>query len=175
MEVQERIRKAWDRTTRVLRKRPAAARGTSVTRIRLMEGLRCTIEQGPWQMIGDQSKSDGGDDTGPDPGFYGRASLGLCAAQGYAMALARRGLPHHGIEVVVEADYDARGMYRTADNVPPGYEAVRCIVTVDSDAPEPEIMAALDDADRYSPWHYNFATALPVSRQLTLRPRQAGS
>jgi uncharacterized OsmC-like protein len=152
MDVQERIRTAWERAARDVRQQPAAAGRSAVTSVRLTEGLRCTIEEGPWRMTADQPATDGGDDTGPGPGFYGRASLGLCAAQGYAMALARRGLPHHGIEVRVEADYDARGFYGTADNVPPGYTAVRCIVTVDSDAAESTIIAALDDADRHSPW-----------------------
>jgi uncharacterized OsmC-like protein len=170
MDVQERIKTAWERAARVIRKRPAAAVGTVVTSIRLTEGLRCTIEEGPWRMIADQSTADGGEDTGPGPGFYGRASLGLCAAQGYATVLARRGLPHDGIEVRIEADYDGRGYYEVADNVPPGYRAVRYIVTVRSDAPEADIIAALHDADRHSPWLYNFTTALPVARQVELRP-----
>lgn len=169
MDIQARIKTAWDRAARAVRRRPAAARGTSVTSVRLTDGLRCTIEQGPWKMTADQPASYGGDDTGPDAGFFGRGSLGLCAAQGYAMALARRGLAHRGIEVQVEADYDGQGFYGTAADVPPGYQAVRCIVTVHSDAPEASIVAALDDGDRHSPWLYNFTTALPVARQVTLR------
>lgn len=169
MDEQGRIKEAWDRMVSLLRRRPGAAQGTTTTTVRLASGLRCTVEEGSWQMTADQPAEYGGSDAGPGPGFFGRASLGLCAAQGYAMALARHGVPHRGIEVRVESDMDARGCYGIADDVPIGYGALRCIVTVDSDAGEAVILAALDEADRLSPWRYNFTMALPLARQVTLR------
>jgi uncharacterized OsmC-like protein len=169
MDEQNRIREAWERMVSLLSRRPGAARGTSITTVRLRSGLRCTVEEGSWQMTADQPAEYGGNDAGPGPGFYGRGALGLCAAQGYAMALARHGLQHRGIEVRIESDMDARGCYGLADDVPIGYGAMRCIVTVDSDAAEAAILAALDEADRLSPWRYNFTMALPVARQVTLR------
>lgn len=175
MDEPNRIKEAWDRMVRLLRKRPGAGRGTGITTVRLADGLRCAIEQGSWQVTADQPAEYGGGDAGPDPGFFGRAALGLCAAQGYAMALARHGLEHRGIEVRVESDMDARGSFGVADDVPVGYDGLRCFVTVDSDAAEAAILAALDEADRGSPWLYNFTTALPVARQVTLRQQVPGA
>lgn len=175
MDEAKRIKQAWDRMVRLLRRRPSAGRGTGITTVRLADGLRCEIEQDSWRMSADQPAEYGGSDAGPDPGFFGRAALGLCAAQGYAMALARHGMAHRGIEVRVESDMDARGCYGVADDVPIGYGGLRCHVTVDSDAAEATILAALDEADRGSPWLYNFTTALPVVRQVTLRQHVPGA
>ena len=175
MDEQNRIKEAWDRMVSLLTKRPSAARGTSATTVRLTDGLRCTVEEGSWRMTADQPAEYGGGDAGPGPGFFGRGALGLCAAQGYAMALARHGLPHRGIEVRVEGDMDARGCYGIADDVPIGYGAMRCIVSVESDAAEAAILAALDEADRLSPWRYNFTAPLSVVREVALRQQAAGA
>lgn len=169
MDVQKRMRTAWERTATLLRQRPATAVGTSTTTVRLTDGFRATVEDGHWRLSADQPVSFGGEDSGPDPGCYGRTALGLCAAQGYALALARHGLTHRGIEVRVEGDYDVRGFFDLAADVPMGYVAMRCLVTIVTDAPEAAILAALDEADRHSPWRHNLTTAIPVTRHQTLQ------
>jgi uncharacterized OsmC-like protein len=83
--------------------------------------------------------------------MFGRGALGVCLAVGYAMWAARMGVSIQGIEVEVEADYDARGFYGVAE-VAPGYSEVRYHVTVESSAPEEEIARVLDQADAHSPW-----------------------
>jgi len=170
MTESKQIKDAWDRMVKLIRRRPSAAQGTGITTVRLTSGLRCTVEEGPWQMTADQPPEYGGSDSGPGPGFYGRASLGLCAAQGYAMALARHGLGHRGIVVRIEADIDAQGCYDLGPDIPAGYSEMRCIVTIETSDDEATVMAALDEADRLSPWRFNFTTAVPVIRQVTVSP-----
>lgn len=147
-------------------RRPSAAKVTGATTIRLLSGFACEIEEGDWRFIADQPKSMGGEGQGPGPGFFGRASLGVCLAQGYANWFFRLGVPVRAMEVLIETDSDLRGFLGVSDDVPPGYQQVRCIVRIDSDADRSAVLQAMDDADRHSPWLYNFATGLNVSREV---------
>jgi uncharacterized OsmC-like protein len=173
MNESKRIKDAWDRMVKLIRRRPKAALGTGTTSVRLQRGLTCSVEEGEWAFTADQPAEYGGEDLGPGPGFYGRAALGVCAAQGYAMALARHGLVHNGIVVRVEGDIDARGCFGLSEEVPAGYRAMRCIVTIDADEDQSAVLAALDEADRLSPWCYNFRSPLPVERQITFTRRDS--
>ena len=83
---------------------------------------------------------------GPTPGTFGRAALGSCLAMAYVMWASKLDIKVTEVSVEVHADYDIRGMYGVAD-VPPGYLAVRYVVTVDSDAPEADIIEWLDISD----------------------------
>ena len=50
------------------------------------------------------------------------------------------GIPLESLEVEVQADYDVRGEFGVADDVPPGYTGLRYIVRVESPAPESEVI-----------------------------------
>jgi hypothetical protein len=60
-----------------------------------------------------------------------------------------------------------------APEVPPGYLGMRYIVTVESSAPESDIVRMLDTADRHSSWRDDIARAVPISREVrVLAPKQ---
>jgi hypothetical protein len=88
------------------------------------------------------------------------------------MWAARLGVPLTSLEVTVEADYDRRGELGVDDTVPPGYLQVRYIVTVESPAPESEVVALIDTADKYSSYLDVYRRAHDVRRELhvTRRP-----
>ncbi len=165
----EAIREAIERNVRAVSLRPAVGRGTAVTRVRLRDGLACDVEDGPWRLTAGMTEKYGGTGEGPNPGVLGRAALGTCLALGYAIWAARLGVSVEALEVEVQADYDVRGELGVADNVPPGYLAVRYLVTVESAAPEADVLRVLDIADRYSSWRDDFARALPVTREVRIR------
>lgn len=169
MQNQIEIRKARERQTAIVEKRPSAAISTSVTTVRTDRGMTCEIEQGGWKFTGDQPKSKAGGNEGPGPGFFGRAALGLCLTQGYVLWFAKMAVPLEAIEVRVESTIDARGALGISDEVPPGYSGLCCSVEVDSDASEAEILRVLDTADRHSPWLNNFTRPLDASRRVTIR------
>jgi hypothetical protein len=75
--------------------------GTAVTRVRLVDGLACEIEEGAWKLVADMSPKSGGEGKGPNPGILGRGALGSCLAIGYAMWAARLGVPLTSLEVEV--------------------------------------------------------------------------
>src|SRR5688500_167166 len=89
----ERIRLTFERNAKALALRPAFGQGTAVTKVRLVDGLACEIEEGPWKLTADMSEKSGGKNSAPNPGIFGRAALGSCLAMGYAQWAARLGVP----------------------------------------------------------------------------------
>jgi uncharacterized OsmC-like protein len=148
--------------------RPAAAKGTATTRVRLKPGLECEIEDGAWKLTAGMSEKWGGTNAGPNPGILGRGALGTCLAIGYGMWAARLGVPIDALEVVVQADYDGRGELGVSDDVAPGYLQVRYHVTVTSSASEVDVQRVLDTADKYSPYRDVYARAHDVRRETTI-------
>lgn len=165
---QDTIRRAFERTERALSLRPSIGRGTARTTVRLGEGLACESRDGRWSLTIDMSEKSGGAGSAPDPGVFGRTALASCLAIGYAKWAARRGVPIRGLEVEVQADYDAAREYGVGDE-PPGYSQVRYVVTIESDAEETEIVRVLDEADACSPWLDVFLRPIDLRRELSIR------
>ena len=169
----DHLRALLERNARAVGLRPALARKTGTTTVRLKPGLECEVSEGRWTMAVGVGPHSGGSDAGPGPGVLGRGALGSCLALGYAMWAARLGVTFTSLEVVVEADYDVRGELGVSDDVPPGYTQVRCIVTVSSPSPEEAVRRVIDTADRYSPYRDVFARAHDVRRELRIAAETA--
>jgi len=165
MERADTIKTAFERNAKAISLRPSVGHGTAKTRVTLRDGLTCEVEDGPWKMAVDLSIKSGGDAQAPDPGVYGRTALGSCLAIGYAMWAAKRGVTINSLVVEVQADYDSGGSHGVTD-VPPGYRQVRYIVTIDSDAPEADVMRVLDDADAHSAYRDVFTRAIDLRREV---------
>ncbi len=163
------IKAKFERIVEALTADPASGRGTGKTIARVRDGLACEIESGPWRFVADLPKTTGGTESGPTPGMYGRAALGSCLAIGYALRAARHGVKLDSIEVEVQADYDDGALYGTRD-VPAGYSEIRCIVTVETSAPEADVMRVLDEADRHSPYLDIFQRAQRCVRTVRIGP-----
>jgi uncharacterized OsmC-like protein len=170
----ERIKTKFERNARALALRPGVGRGTAVTTVRLSDGLACEIEEGPWRFASDMSRKAGGDDSAPNPGIIGRAALGTCLATSYALWAATMGVEFDRLEVEVQADYDTRGMYGVGD-APPGYIQIRYVVTVESDAPESEVMRVLDQSDACCDYLAVFRDPQDVRREVRILNRSPGS
>lgn len=173
-ESTERIRTAFERSAKALQLRPSVGRGTAVTRVRLRDGFTCEIEDGPWRLVADMGEKLGGRNEGPNPGVLGRAALGSCLAVGYVMWAAKHGVPIHALEVEVQADYDARGYHGIGD-VEPGYEQIRYVVSIESDAPEDAVMGMLDEAERNSDYLAVFARPQELRREVRFTAPSDGS
>jgi uncharacterized OsmC-like protein len=171
MEAQARIKTAVERSVKALSERPYLGQGTAVTKVRLREGLACEAEEGPWRVLVDMSEKSGGSNTGPNPGVIGRAALGSCLTVAYGLWAARLGVPLTSLEVEVQADYDARGEYGLAD-VPVGYLRARYIVTVESPAPEADVLRMLDEADRHCAYLDVWTRPMDVRREVRISTTQ---
>jgi len=162
------LKTAIQRNIKALKLRPSVGRGTATTTVRVRHGTTVDIEDGPWRLVADEMPGDGGNGLGPDPGVLGRAALGACIAMGYVMWAAVKDVPLDFVEVIVEADYDAAGLFGVDDSVPPGWSAMRYKATISSPAPEEAVRELADYADRHSSLLGSFERAVPVTRELEI-------
>lgn len=164
------IREALERNVKAVSLRPGVGQGTATTRAVLHPGLDCTVTEGPYEMKVGMTPKYGGQGGSPNPGVLGRGALASCLAIGYGMWAARLGVPCEAIEVEVQADYDVRGELGVAEDVRPGYRAMRYTVTVTSPAPEAEVLRLLDTADRCSSYRDIFGNGVPLTRAVRINP-----
>ncbi len=157
-----------DRNIKAIRLRPSIGQGTATTTVRVRNGVTCDIEDGGWKLVADESVGDGGAGLGPDPGVFGRAALGSCLAMGYMIWSSYLEIPIDSVEVVVEADYDARGMFAVDDGVSPGWSGVRYTVHIASPADEARVRELVEFADRHSPLLTDFREPIPITRELRI-------
>lgn len=163
----ERIRESFERIEALLTSEPERGRDTAVTEIRLSDGLRCDVREGPWSLVADMAENVGGAASGPTPGVFGRAALGSCLAIGYKMWAAKLGVDLQEIHVRIEADFDSGALFGVSD-VPAGYGEVRYAVTVRTSETEKEVRRVLDEADRHSPYFDVFSRAQSLVRRTTV-------
>jgi uncharacterized OsmC-like protein len=168
MDSNQKIKSSFVRVSNALAQRPAFGIGTGTSKASIKDGLTCEIHEGNWTFTADMPEQAGGNGAGPTPGVFGRAALGSCLAIGYMMKAAAMDIPISGLEVEVQADYDDGALFGTAKNVPPGYLEVRYCVTIESNAPEGQIMQMLNEADKHSPYLDVFSRAQTCLRKVNI-------
>lgn len=149
LKTQNDVREFLSRNRRALEMRPGAGQGTVKTKAELCEGLRCEVIEGPFRMVVDSGQKKGVEPSAVNPGVLGRASLASCITIAYAMWAALLDVPVDGIEVDLETDYDARGVYGVDDNVSPDYKEARYTVTMRTTAPRDDIDRVVEEAERH--------------------------
>lgn len=159
---------ALDRAERAITKHPSLGIGTERSVSTVTDGLRCTTEEGVHRFETDLPDTLGGEGSGPSPGVLGRAALGSCLAIGYQMRGARLGVPLSSVRVEIEADFDVAGMLSLASDARPGYSEVRYHVSIESAAPEADVLRVLDEGDVLSPYADVFASETPLTRTVSI-------
>ena len=168
MEDQAPIRSALERNVKVVGARPSVGQGVAVSRASLGPGLSCEVTEGPWRFSVGMTEKYGGVNNGPNPGVYGRGALASCLAIGYSMWAARLGVPLTSLSVEVHASYDVRGELGVDDTVRPGYGEMRCVISIESDAPEADIRRLAETAERHSSWLDDLRHPVPVTSSVQL-------
>lgn len=164
---------ALDRVENAVRKHPSVGIGTERSVSTITDGLRCTSEEGAFRFETDLGGTMGGDGSGPAPGVLGRAALGSCLAMGYRMRAARLSVDLASVTVEIEADFDIAGMLSIESTARPGYTEVRYHVSVESSAPEADILRVLDEGDILSPYRNVFSDETPMKRTVSITARTA--
>ena len=162
------VKTIMERNIKAISLRPSVGQGVATTTVRVRDGLTCDIEDGDWKLVADLGPGEAGAGLGPDAGVFGRAALGSCLAIGYAMWSKYLEVPFDSVEVVVEAGYDARGMFDIDDSVSPGWTSLRYTVAIASPADEARVREVVDMADRLSPLLDDFSRPLQVERVLRI-------
>jgi uncharacterized OsmC-like protein len=157
-------------------RRPYFARGSGHARVRLVAGLACDVELESRTIRVDQSPSEGGGATGPDPGQLMRASLGASLAMGCRIWGARLGVALDAVEIELTCAYDARGPLGVSDDVAVGWSQIRFDVTLTSAAPADELRRVVEVAARRSPMLATLAPTVERVHRLTIvRPAPAAA
>jgi uncharacterized OsmC-like protein len=156
------IKKIFERNVDTLTHKPARGFLTFVTTARLVDGLRCDIEDGPWHLAADMPAKFGGTDTAPSPGTLGRGALASCLVIGISRWAARLGVQLDALEVEVEAELDARGELGMDERIRPGYGEVRYTVSIRSPAPRELVDELIATAERHSPYLDIFGQAVAL-------------
>lgn len=167
------IKRARERATKAVTARPSVGQATAVTRARITDGFTCEVTEGSWTFVADMPKREGGDEQGPTPGVFGRGALASCLAMGIVAWAAQTDVPLDGVSVEVQADMDFRGDLAVDDEVVPGYSQLRVVISVESPAPEAEVRALLQKAERYSPYIDVFRRANEVVVEQRISQRAA--
>ncbi len=162
----ETIREIAERNARTLALKPSRGHLTGATTARMVDGLRCEIEEGPWKLEADMPVKAGGEDTAPTPGMLGRAALASCLAIGITIWAARLGIPLDALEVEVQADFDVRFELGVGNDIAPGYKEVRYTVSIESPASPEALAELLETAERHSPYLDVFGRAQTMKRVL---------
>jgi uncharacterized OsmC-like protein len=174
MERQRDLKEVQERQLRIVSKRPGAGRGTRTSRARVVDGLKCEIEDGNYRFTTDLSSENGGVDAGPDPGTLARAALASCIAQIYVLWAARMDIPLASVEVEVQANFDIRGRLGVPGHNA-GWESVRFATTISSPAPEEKVREMVAMAEKCSPILDDISRAVPLQGSLTvLAPAAVG-
>jgi uncharacterized OsmC-like protein len=166
-EITGRIKSAFERNGRAVQLRPALGQKTAITMARILEGVRCEVSEGRWNLTIDASEKSGGTGAGPDPGFVVRSALAACLAMGYVNWAAHLDVPVSGVEVEIHADFDARGQHGV-EGIPAGYSEVRYEVRIQSTAPQSDIERVVAAADKASMVGDVFARAHRLVRTVTV-------
>jgi len=137
-----------------LRAHPEKARAKYAPATATLEsGLKCRVT-GP---SGEQIETDmppalGGAGSGPNPGWFFRASLAACCSTVIAAQAARLGINLTKLEVTVEGEGDHRGMLGVEDAISAGHSTMRTNVRISAqDATSEQLEELVQWAAAHSP------------------------
>ena len=166
------VKQAFDRVAATFEKRPAAAKKLHKASLRLEDGLKCTFSQGGNSIVLDQPELMGGEGLGPTPGFFGRAAISGCLAQGIKMTAARREVPISAITIELEQELDGRGAM-AMDGIYAGALDLKIFIGIESDASPDVIQTVIDDTIETDTWLLNYRDAQKLSTTLTVTPSKS--
>jgi uncharacterized OsmC-like protein len=164
----ETIREITERSVKLLSMKPERGHLKGITTARIENGMRCTIEDGPWTFAADMPVKAGGEESAPTPGALGRGAFASCIAVTLVAWAARWDIPLDSVQVHVETEFDARGELGMDDSIYPGYDEVRYEISIDSPAPAEVIAELVATAERYSPYVDVFARGQSMKRIVRL-------
>jgi uncharacterized OsmC-like protein len=167
----ETIRTAVENVSRHLAEHADAGIGTDSAATAVLEGgLKFRVAGPDGDLVTDMSKSVGGGETAPSPGWTLRAALASCDASLVVMEAAREGVELTHLEVTVTSESDSRGLLGVDESIPAGPLSVRTEITIAANnADEGQLRAIAARAEARSPVRDAIARDVPVTTEVTVR------
>jgi uncharacterized OsmC-like protein len=109
-----------------------------------------------------------GRNTAPNPQELMLASLTACLIVGYATGAALRGITLETIAVEAAGVLDLRGFFGIDAAVPPGYQALRCVVRVKGDGTHAQLREIHEAVQRSSPNYGTLTSPVRIDAELLI-------
>jgi uncharacterized OsmC-like protein len=148
------IANAWNSLSETIRNLPEKARAKYAPATAALEsGLKCRVTGPSGEHIEtDMPPALGGAGSGPNPGWFFRASLAACCSTVIAGQAARLGVNLGKLEVTVEGEGDNRGMLGLDDTISAGHSAIRTTVRISAEnATSEQLKELVEWATAHSP------------------------
>jgi uncharacterized OsmC-like protein len=148
------IASAWNGLGEILRAHPEKSRAKYAPATATLEsGLKCRVTGPSGERIEtDMPPALGGAGSGPNPGWFFRASLAACCSTVIAAQAARLGINLTKLEVTVEGEGDHRGMLGVEDAISAGHSTMRTNVRISAqDATSEQLEELVHWAAAHSP------------------------
>ena len=113
----------------------------------------------------DEPTGLGGTDTAPNPVEQLLGALGNCLAVGYAANASALGIELKELHIDVEGDLDLAS-FLGVEPGHAGFDTIRATVSIESDAPEAQILELHDQVTQSSPVGHTLAKGIPVAIDL---------
>jgi uncharacterized OsmC-like protein len=109
-----------------------------------------------------------GRNTAPNPQELLMAALNACITVGYVAGAAVKGIRLEKVEVETRGELDLRGFLGIDAAVPPGYEAIRCVVRLRGDGTPSQLREIHDNVLRTSPNFFNLTRPIAIDARLEI-------
>jgi putative redox protein len=116
----------------------------------------------------DEPTNIGGSDLGPSPVEVVLAALGSCQEITYRAYATALGIKLDKVSVEIEGDIDFRGFFAVDESVRPGYNDIRAVVKIQSDAPEDQLEKLREVVNTHCPVLDMLINPVPVSLDLVI-------
>ena len=170
MSNSEMIKNAMTRSIKAIKLKPSIGIGKETMQINLDESGKTKITEGEISHTIDLSSEYGGGNTTPSPGFYVRAALGACLAQGYVVWAAYLDVTIGKINIEIQSEYDMSGGFGIDPQVRGGITQLHYIVSIESSEDPEKIQQVLDHSDAHDYVRDIFAGELAMTRELHIVP-----
>lgn len=170
MPITESIKTVMERNIKAVKLKPSVGIGIETMRTETTSGGLCQITDGDTSLTVDLSKDYGGGETTPNAGFYARAALSACMAQGYVTWAAYHGVDIGKINIKITSEYDMRGNLGIDPEVRGGITSLHYVVSIESSADPEKVRKIIDQSDAVDYVRDIFVGELAMTRELHVLP-----
>lgn len=124
--------------------------------------------QRKFEIVADEPPQLLGADTAPNPQELLMAALNACLSVGYVANAAAMGITVHSLEIETDGMLDLRGFLGLDESINAGYDAVRYVVRISTDAPHERVMELHQAVTKTSPNLTNFSKAIQMNSTLEI-------
>lgn len=122
-----------------------------------------------FEIVADEPIELLGQDSAPNPQELLMAALNACMAVGYAANAAMMGIKIHSLEIETDGTLDLRGFLGIDESVNPGYDQVRVVIRLHTDAPLERVEELHKNVIKTSVNYANFSKTIRMVPTLEVR------